>query len=389
MPDQQDTKPKPCCGGLFRFHRSTLLIALLILLPWLLIALPGRIDEVENAYPSPGGWTPASYLPRPSHQRHGLPLVFLERRTDLLTDVWRDEFFCYSNSFWSNPARWPWSGNGEVIQVHWWGLLVDVLLILFLFLLFACVVEDRLENRGSRFKFSLAEILVATCIAGAFVAWISTEYRRAAKENYAIAELMDAMSESGGHIDVGRNNCLPVHVSELLDHRSSIPLLKNRLFRPVEQAEIILPDDPKETAGDIIDAVGSIHFPIDLEVNVNEHNLPILTGVKNWPPVRYLDLYFNFDPIWYDACRDEIDWDLKAEFSAVKTLEVSLQPGIDQKKQLGFFASMRHVERLKVNGLNRAGAIYLNSIAKELPSDTWIRFGAGEEKIELLAPMNQ
>ena len=105
--------------------------------------------------------------------------------------------------------------------------------------------------------------------------------------------------------------------------------------------------------------------------------------------MRYLDLDFNFDPIWYDACRDKIDWDLKAEFSAVKTLEVSLQPGIDQKKQLGFFASMRHVERLKVNGLNRAGAIYLNSIAKELPSDTWIRFGAGEEKIELLAPMNQ
>ena len=370
-----------------RDSRSTLLIALLILLPWLLIALPGRVDEVENAYPSPGGWTPASYLPRPSYQRHGLPLVFLERQTNRLNDVWRDGFVTQT-TFWSNPARWPWIGNGEVIRVHWWGLLVDVLLILFLFLLFACVVEDRLENRGSHFKFSLAEILVATCIAGLFVAWISAEYRRAAKENTAVAQLMDAMSTSGGHIDIGRSNCLPVHVSELLDHRSSIPLLKNRLFRPVLDAEIILPADPKGSARDIIKAIGSIHFPIDLEVDVNEHNLPILTGVKEWPPVRYLDLDFNFDPIWYDACRDEIDLDFVSKFPAIDTLTISLQPGIDQKKQLDIITSMKHVKRLSIHGLNSAGATYINSIAKDLPSGTWLYLETNK-KIELLAPMNQ
>ena len=370
MPDQQDTKPKSCCGGLFHFHRSTIVIALLMLVPWLLIALPGRVNE-GKALPF-SDWTPASYLPRSSYQRHGLPLVFLERRTDLLNDVRQDGSLCYSNSFWSNPARWPWSGNGEVIQVHWWGLLVDVLLILFLFLLFACVVEDRLENRGSHFAFSLAEILVATCIAGLFVAWISAENRRAAKENTAVAQLMDAMSTSGGHIDIGRSNCLPVHVSELLDHRSSIPLLKNRLFRPVLDAEIILPADPKGSARDIIKAIGSIHFPIDLEVDVNEHNLPILTGVKEWPPVRHLDLDFNFDPIWYDACRDEIDLDFVSKFPAIDALTISLQPGIDQKKQLDIFTSMKHVKRLEIHGLNSAGATYINSIAKDLPSGTWL-----------------
>ena len=385
MPDQQDTKPKPCCDGLFRFHRSTIVLALLMLLPWLLIALPGRVDEGTPYL----GWTPASYLPRSICQRHGLPLVFLERQTDRLNDVWRDGSFCHSNSFWSDPARWPWSGNGEVIQVHWWGLTVDVLLILFFFLLFACVVEDRLESRGSHFAFSLAEILVVTCIAGAFVAWISTEYRRAAKENHAIAQLMDAMSESGGHIDVGRINCWPVHVSELLDHRSSIPLLKNRLFRPVLDAEIMLPDDPKETARDIIEAIGSIHFPIDLEVDVNEHNLPILTGVKEWPPVRYLDLDFNFDPIWYDACRDEIDLDFVSKFPAIDALTIFLQPGIDQKKQLDIFTSMKHVKRLEIHGLNSAGATYINSIAKDLPLDTRLYFETNHEIFESLAPTNQ
>ena len=76
MPDQQDTKPKSCCGGLFRFHRSTIVIAFLILLPWLLVALPGRIN---------GGGTTGFETNR---FLHGLPFVFLERQTVEYSGTW-------------------------------------------------------------------------------------------------------------------------------------------------------------------------------------------------------------------------------------------------------------------------------------------------------------
>ena len=50
--------------------------------------------------------------------------------------------------------------------------------------------------------------------------------------------------------------------------------------------------------------------------------------------------------------------------------------------------SMKHVKRLEIHGLNSAGATYINSIAKDLPSATWLYLETNK-KIELLAPMNQ
>ena len=82
MTDQQGTPPKPCWRGLFRFHRSTLVIALLILLPWLLVALPGR----TNGGGATTGFSTTRFL-------HGLPFVFLERQTVEYSGIWANKVF--------------------------------------------------------------------------------------------------------------------------------------------------------------------------------------------------------------------------------------------------------------------------------------------------------
>ena len=52
---------------------------------------------------------------------------------------------------------------------------------------------------------------------------------------------------------------------------------------------------------------------------------------------------------------------------------------------------MKHLKRLEIRGLNRAGATYLNSIAKYLPHGILVEVGfeSDEERIDLLAPIKE
>ena len=72
-----------------------------------------------------------------------------------------------------------YSSDGEAMQV---GVLLDEVLILFVFCLLARVIEYRLKKRGSHFAFSLAELLFSICVACVFLTWFITEYQRAKKK---------------------------------------------------------------------------------------------------------------------------------------------------------------------------------------------------------------
>ena len=415
MNDQQDTKPKPCCGGLFSFHRSTLAIALLILLPWLLVALPGRIN---------GGGTTGFETNR---FLHGLPFVFLERQTVEYSGTWANKIFTpgvkpkdvdfdemaakcmdaefYQGSyrdfwfglrfnsrtdadfrdvyeletssitpvrFWSDVNRWPWLGgaDGTAMRIHWLGLLVDVVLILLVFWMSATVVEYRLKKRGKHFTFSLAEVLAVFCATGALTSWIGNEYQRAAKENTAVDHLCAEATAADANFHGERSNSLPKLISELFDHRSRFPLLKTHMFRPVEHAKISIHSLDDGTAGPLADAIQNADFSIDLIIGVHKQTVPIFQDRK-LVAVRQLGLSFGFDYEWDNQADDYVtdaDLDFKLNLPNLKELSLFLQSEIDQPKQLGILPSMKSLERLEIDEIDQQGAVYLSSIVENFPA---------------------
>ena len=416
MPDQQDTKPKPCCGGLFRFHRSTIVIALLVLLPWLLVALPGRIDGSGG---SDDFWT--------LRYSHGLPFVFLERQTAeydesgssgvfppgepqevdfdamaakfLATGVYQSddsEFWfglCFSSvsgndcfghceletsvieqdRFWSDVDRWPWLGEtgGEAMRIHWLGLLIDVLLVLIVFWMVAKAIEYRLSKRGTHFAFSLAEVLAVFCATGALTAWVANEYQRAAKQNAVVDRLSDEVTAADEYIGGERSNSLPRLVSELLDHGSLFPPLKTHMFRPVEQANFSIHNLDDGAAKSLADAMQDTAFPIDLDIQVNKQTLPVLQNRKALSNVNYLDLRFGF--LWEggdqpDVFLTDADLDFELNLPNVKRLLIILHPKIDQPKQLGILPLMKSLEVFLMWEIDQKGAVYLSSIVENFPA---------------------
>ena len=414
MPEQQDTNQKSCCRGCCRFHRSTLVIVLLVIFPWLLVALPGR----DNGGAGTTGFSTI-------HYSHGLPCIFLDRQTVYYSGIWANRKFTlgvkpkdidfdaeaaehlaasiqreanshqstgqfvaddrledldissdYQSRFWSDPDRWPWIGtaDGEAMQLRWLGLLVDVLLILLVFWLLASAIEYRLKKRGSHFAFSLAEVLLTTCVVSVFLTWFAGEYRRAQQENTAVDRLLTVVNMADQRIEGERSNSLPVLVSELCDHRSSFPLLETHMFRPVEHVRISIynfDEAPDGTAESLVDAMQKADFPINLEVNLDEKTLPLFKNDKAISSVEILDLDFDFD-LEYDDLTDDyvdnIDLGFKLNFQKVKELSVSLQSEIDEAKQLRLITSLESLERLKIDEVNQNGAAYLSSVASRFPS---------------------
>ena len=52
------------------------------------------------------------------------------------------------------------------------------------------------------------------------------------------------------------------------------------------------------------------------------------------------------------------------------------------------FAPLNRFKRLRIQGVNKQGATYLNSIADELPLETSIALDSNDKNIELLSPMS-
>ena len=419
MTDQQDTKPKSCCGGLFHFHRSTIVIAFLILLSWLLVALPGR----RSGGVATTGFSSTRFL-------HGLPFVFLERLTVEYSGTWTNKKFtrgvkrkdvdfdemaakCMDaefhqgnycdfwfglrfnsrsenslldvydletslieqDRFWSDVDRWPWLGeaDGTAMRIHWLGLVVDVVLILLVFWIFAKAVEYRLKRRGTHFAFSLAEVLAVFCATGALTAWIGSEYQRAAKENAAVDHLCE-VAAAGAYIDGTRKNSLPVLVSELVDHRSSFPLLKTHLFRPAQQVGISidnLENAPDGTAESLAEAIENAGLSIDFTGIICEKTLPLFQDSKALSAVRQLDLLFDLETEWDDLADvyvTDVDLDFKLNLQKIRGLSVVLQSEIDQAKQLGIFSPMKRLEYLEIDEIDQKGAVYLSSIVEDFPA---------------------
>ena len=417
MPDQQDAKPRPCCRGLFRFHRSTLVIALLVFLPWLLVALPGR----RNGGVATTGFSSTRFL-------HGLPFVFLERLTVEYSGTWTNKKFtrgvkpkdvdfdemaakCMDaefhqgdycdfrpglrfnsrpenslldvyeletssieqDRFWSDANRWPWIGeaDGSAMRIHWLGLLVDVVLILLVFWMFAKAIEYRLKKRGTHFAFSLAEVLAVFCATGALTAWIGNEYQRAAKENAAVDHLWTEATAAGIYLGGKRSNSLPTLVSELLDHRSSFPLLKTHMFRPAGPVTIEIGCLENGTAESLADAIKNAGLSIELHCIICETTLPLFQDSKALSAARQLELRFDFDYEWdlhADDYVTDADLDFKLNLPNLKRLSLLLQSEIDQPKQLGTLPSMKSLERLEIDEIDQKGAAYLSSIVEHFPA---------------------
>ena len=95
--------------------------------------------------------------------------------------------------------------------------------------------------------------------------------------------------------------------------------------------------------------------------------------VENFPALKELDLSFGFDFVRDDKTDtfcDFIDPNFKVKLPVADQTDmtISLQSEIDQRKQLGVFSSLKHMDHLKINGLNQTGVAYLGSADIEFPA---------------------
>ena len=113
--------------------------------------------------------------------------------------------------------------------------------------------------------------------------------------------------------------------------------------------------------------------------------------VENFPALKELDLSIGFDFVRddnTDTFRDFIDPDFEVKFPEADKTTITLRPEFDQEKQLRMFAPLNRFKRLRIQGVNKQGATYLNSIADELPLETSIALDSNDKNIELLSPMS-
>ncbi len=260
--------------------------------------------------------------------------------------------------------------------------MAEVLLFLLFFCLVSRLLEYRLSKRHSHFAFSVAELLAAVCVAGVLLAWGSAEYRRAVKEDIAADALIAAFKNPDGYLDLERSSGLPVVVSELVDNRCCLPMLDTPLFHPIKQADIgiFYDESPQTPVKPFIDALQNVKFPVKIRISVDEGNLQTLKQLTDMPAIKNIQIVFDLPA--------ETDIDFKLMFPCVEEIAIELQSDIGNENQLKIITpSFPHLKRLEIYFPDHKGIAFLNSIAKDLPTETWVVLAAGDEGIELSAPM--
>ena len=186
-----------------RIRRSVLLLAATILIPLLLICLPGfQVSSWQTVW-SPQDVDKGVY-------KHGWPFVFLTRVTESSDMQWAVEQYIDntigkekslqlspskydddlnvtfllsedSSPVWCSASNWNLF-HGKAFRIHWFGLAANFASVLFIYLVVAIALEVRLRRRGRIFRFSLLDILCAIVVFAVCFAFVFENHKQYVKD---------------------------------------------------------------------------------------------------------------------------------------------------------------------------------------------------------------
>lgn len=189
------------------FHKSSLLIGLLLLVPYLVICLPGEVrnecgglvaglaykyNVYEYGWPfshgygnrligtPPPGITMQAISDDLNQRLRGPPITFSEA------------YYGYSDhknlidtrprTFWLDPVRWPVPSLGLAYQMQWKGLCLNFLAATILFAFAVAASEIRTRLTGGFFRFGLKQILLVMLLASIICAFALSSHNAAENE---------------------------------------------------------------------------------------------------------------------------------------------------------------------------------------------------------------
>ena len=188
-------------------HKRTIAVVLcVVILPWVLIAMPGTLDTGDNVsgrniYHLVHGW-PFVHLEITHHLKAGnleegryrlsrLPwgtdatktakeaaALFTKGRSpfQLNLRVEKDPYRAHwlgKVSFWSDVSNWPALKTGVHLTPRYFGMLLNLLCLALLAAMVAALCERRIRRHGRLLKYSLAILLIGIALIAATCAWIT------------------------------------------------------------------------------------------------------------------------------------------------------------------------------------------------------------------------
>ena len=262
-----------------RIHPYTILVLFfLVLLPWLLIAIPGARPANESGreipqlppgnqffLPMKHGW-PATHLVSTKHNLPNLDIdASLQAYTtpsDLIAISPRREFvedLKATGGFWSDRNRWPTrnshelpNGNGNLVSeynVVWTGLLINLgflavaLVAVGLFCEYRIKRLGRIKRQRTRFRFSLFNFMTLFIGISLLMGWAGMHSHRAVTEDVELTRLEICLLEleqqnCSFQYEVFKCDVLPTCVSRLFNYGLQIPFLHHSTFQRISKVKI-------------------------------------------------------------------------------------------------------------------------------------------------------
>ena len=398
--DGTTTTDKGKWHSLLRPSRGSLLLAMLIVLPpWILVAVPG--DDLDHRD-----------IPVLSVHHHGWPLthqrtskvrvsqkellevsnqglaveldpsrmaqLFLQGATSQRAGPFdsasqRYRTLAYTRwatdepvRFWSDIRNWPIqeSATAMASELSWLALVGNLAVLLILIWLVALLIARRSRRRKRWFTFSLFELAIVLPLLGVAIAVLVAEQRRATKEAKQVRMLLD--SSQGSLLEIKSGPSIPRFVFDLLDHRVCLPGNSVPLFAPIDYV-YCKPStlNPKE--------LGEIVFPVGWDLRLpHVEDFNVLQSIDRTTTERlvihmkpaagvFLDEYESTKRIQLAHKDPEAYWDkvlpIPNDFPNLKRLEVILAPDSQgaQLERLSKINSFSQLSLLVLDGLEESG----------------------------------
>lgn len=405
-----------------RIHKRTLAIVFcFVVLPWILVAVPG--DHVESwgttgsngsafAHGWPfihldrtevgvnGSWVNGKYTPGPVPA--GLDLDKKAResarehpplRLDLRLDRQEVASFNYDPlpvqpPYWTESMHWPRIGKGRYLTIRPLGLIANLLILGLAILLSGWLVERRVVRRGkSLLRFSLKTLLVVTALVALAIGWFVRE-----RSSHADAhEKALKLAEVDVDVLLKFKERFPRVISQLFNN-GHLPLMDPLFFSVLDKnksgvAELRMLDD--------MDAVQissladlTIDLPFQIQLEILYYTRDIENQLSKLDQVESLIIAFDFE-VWVNSFSDDENYtgdiindlkisgkrvNLQAKFSGLKRLDAILDPELDQESQLKAFCGLETLEQVELYELSQVGVDFLVKTKEQWPDDIYLDF---------------
>ena len=344
-----------------KFHKSSIVVVLLfVIIPWLLIAIPGErkgnIGELTQIGPgnfslrAEHGWPAIHGVSVKCTGQYSVNDSLFRPRNTLAILYFREyQQALFVEGFWTNVDRWPiryvkslgWDKSKIFFEyrVHWLGLLINVCFVAAASAALFWYCEYRIQRNGSLWKITLAESFVLIFILCAVVAWFSAMNRFAKHQESQLEKFKTQIPNSAyKKIGIYRKDVLPTFVSRLLDYANSKYPLAPYLFKPI--SKVYLPCNPEIAAFE--DELASIDLPFSLQ---NDRGV-----LDHFPADKIVEIISGMNDLKVDDY-----YQLKRAVN-LKKLTIYSGHNLDESEAQRFVENLKSLKSLKSCHVNMVGS---------------------------------